>query len=101
MPKLELIYSAAGNTYPPFFIIGVGYIMYRFVYTETKTVVQGEKTSRVKWIAFFLTQVIMAIVAVGEWGQDTFLPTLIVVILEYVACYLARFFAIKSIGKNK
>jgi len=101
MPKLEIIYSAAGNTYPPFFIIGVGYIMYRFVYTETKKIVKGEETSRIKWIAFFLTQVIMAILAVGEWGEVTFLPTLIVVILEYVACYLARFFAIKSLEKNK
>lgn len=96
----EHIVNTSGSTYPPIFIAAVGYIMYRFVYTETVKSKKGEATSRGKWIAFFLSQVIIGVVVIGEWGESTFIPTLVVVLLEYTACYVARVIAIKSSDKS-
>jgi general stress protein CsbA len=96
----EHIVNTSGPTYPPIFIAAVGYIMYVFVYTETKKNKKGEAASRGKWIAFFLAQVIIGAVVIGEWGESTFIPTLVVVLLEYTACYVARVIAIKSSDKS-
>jgi hypothetical protein len=79
--------------YPPVFIAAIGYIFYRFIYTETKKNVTGEVTKAGKWIGFFVAQALIGLVVIGEYGRETFYPTLAVALLEYLACYLARVFA--------
>ncbi len=86
-----LFYS--GSTYPPIFIVAVGFIMYRFVYTETIKILKGEAANRGKWVAFFLAQGVIGFVVIGEFGNDTFLPTLAAAVLEYLACFIARVIA--------
>lgn len=78
---------------PPAFIAALGYIFYRFIYTETKKNVKGEVTKVGKWIGFFVAQALIGLVVIGEFGKETFFPTLAAAVLEYLACYLARVFA--------
>ncbi|CAB4681198.1 MAG: hypothetical protein F2662_01365 [Actinobacteria bacterium] len=87
----QILEASAIN--PPIFIAAIGYIFYRFIYTETKKNIKGEVTKVGKWIGFFVAQALIGLVVIGEFGKETFLPTLAVAVLEYLACYLARVFA--------
>ena len=92
----EILEAAAIN--PPIFIAAIGYIFYRFIYTETKKNVKGEVTKKGKWVGFFFAQALIGIVVIGEYGKDSFFLTLVAALLEYLACYLARVFAKKTKG---
>ena len=92
MGNQQQILEAAAIS-PPLFIAAIGYIFSRFIYTETKKNAKGEVTKRGKWIGFFIAQALIALVVIGEFGRESFLPTLAVALLEYLACYLARVFA--------
>lgn len=79
--------------YPPIFIAAIGYIFCMFIYAETKKNIKGEVTKVGKWIGFFFAQALIGLVVIGEFGKDTFLPTLAAAVLEYLACFIARVIA--------
>jgi hypothetical protein len=101
MAMNEQFLQTGGSTYPPVFIAAIGYVMFVFVYTETREIKRGNGIRRGKWLAFILAQVIIGVVPVGEWGESTFVPTLVVVLLEYLACYIAWFLAMRSKDKSE